>query len=405
MKIRFIFAIGCFGISSLSASAGAWDLEFDLGSHSLSGDSFNAFSAMNPTATTWDNQPAPPKLSSFRELTIRAFPEQESWGKWGAFLTATLPQTLTTSGQATNSTAQSKSTSLGGFRLGPEVRWFPLPAEGEALRWFVGGKIGIGLFSGSQTYRSGSESQFSYRAWSAEFAVSTGLEFPVGPLQLVGEVGYSRLNSSYFAATGNSGSAYSDFSSGTRIQTNTGMGYEDLKLKASGLFASLGLQMTFGDPMERKHSSPASPAPLLDDYEGSTPTPAPTPTSIPTSDEETAPTDEKTSAPEPAPNDELKSAPAVPPAADSGEKVSKPVTPSRSDLFLPPMPSTSIVPMVPIEKVRPLAPEIIELAPMNEAPRKAWEIDAVPSESVPDTSLPRSPPAVPSQPDQVPLNP
>lgn len=255
--------------SAWAGSADAVDMELAYGVRGVSPDVWNSFAGMDPQASAWDREPSTPKIGFLSEIRMTAFTENASWGKWGGSFSFTLPKTLESNAKAQSAAEQSKRTTIGGFRLGPDFRWYPVGTE-HAARWFIGGRIGVGIFYGSQTFSNSSESSLSYRAWSTELALSTGLEIPVGPLNLVLEGGYSRLRSSYFSSTGTTGSGYDDFPSGTRLATNTGAGSEDVRFDGSGFFATAGLQMTFG-------SAPApEPAP--------TPIPVPTPAPSPLAD-------------------------------------------------------------------------------------------------------------------------
>ncbi len=246
-------------------SARAVDVELTYGTRKVSPSTWNSFAGMDPGATAWDRAPTETKQGSLSEIRATAFSEFTEWGKWGGSLSVVLPTKLETNAKATGASEQSKSTTLSGFRLGPDFRWYPTGAS-HPVKWFVGGRVGIGLFYGTQSFSSASAGSVSYRAWSTEFAATTGAEIPLGGATLVVEGGYSRYRSSYFSATGNNGTAYSDFPSGTRLSTNTGGSIEDVRFDGSGLFATLGLQMTFGSSGESSRSEApiptAIPAPI-----------------------------------------------------------------------------------------------------------------------------------------------
>lgn len=238
----FILSLGSREVSAL-------DIELSMSKRKVDPTLWNSFAGMDPGATAWDRNPSPVKMDSLSEIRATAFSETTDWGKWGASLAFTLPQSLETNAKALSASEQSKRTTLSGIRLGPELRWFPA-GSAHAVRWFVGGRFDLGLLMGSQNFKNASESSVSYRAWASELAVSTGVEVPLGALSLVAEGGYSRLHSSYFASSGNSGTGYSDFPSGTRISTNTGSGREDVRFSGSGFFATIGLQLAFGGKSE-----------------------------------------------------------------------------------------------------------------------------------------------------------
>lgn len=259
--------------------AKAWELELTYGMKKASPRLWNSFSNMDASSLSWDREPNRVEASSFSELTATAFSKYPAWGQWGAYLTLTLPKSLSTNAKAQNAAEQEKSTSIWGFRFGPHFRYYPLDTPKEKIRWFLGGKVGLGFLFGSQTFTNGTNGSVSYRAWATEIALSTGAEIPVGPLKLVIEGGYSRHNSSYFTATGNDGALYSDFPSGTRLSVDTGPSTEDLKFNASGLYAAIGVQIPFG---QGKRSKPErKPEPAYDDYEGSPSTQEPAPEPLP----------------------------------------------------------------------------------------------------------------------------
>lgn len=258
--------------------AHAVDVELTYGNRAISPRLWNAFAGMDPGATAWDRAPTPVKMGSLSEIRAAAWSEFMDWGKWGGSLTFILPASLSTNAKAQNAAEQSKRTTLSGIRLGPEARWFPVNT-GPSVKWFVGGRIGVGIFTGSQTFTNQAASGVSYRSWSTELALTTGAEIPIGAVSIVVEGGYSRLRSSYFASTGSSGAGYSDFPSGTRLSTNTGSGQEDVRFDGSGFFGTLGLQMTFGPPpqIETRTPTPTETATELP----APPAPDPIPSSLP----------------------------------------------------------------------------------------------------------------------------
>jgi hypothetical protein len=257
-----------FLVGSGIRSAHAFDLELTYGVRKISPAIWNSFSSMDPGATAWDRAPTAAEKNTLSEIRATAYSERTEWGKWGGSLTFLLPSSLETGAKAQGAADQSKRTTLSGIRLGPDVRWFPEGNDPAAVRWFVGGRFGIGLLYGSQTFTNAAEGSVSYRAWQTELALSTGAEIPLGGPNLVVEGGYSRNRSSYFASTGYSGSAYSDFPAGTRLSTHTDGGSEDVKFDGSGFFVTLGLEMTFGpaaprgiDPIPAVSPGPPSPGP------------------------------------------------------------------------------------------------------------------------------------------------
>ncbi len=346
--------------------AHAWDLELAFGTKKVSPGLWKSFSEMDPSALSWSRDPSPIEISHVNEISATAFTEKTEWGKWGAFLTFTLPTQTDTNAQASNSSEQSKSTTIGGLRLGPHLRYFPLATNPASIRWFLGGKMGIGILYGTQKFESTSVGSVSYRAWSTEFSLSTGAEIPVGPFKIVAEGGYSRVQSSYFTSTGNEGTSYSDFPSGTRLSVDTGPTTEDLKFTASGLFAAVGIQIPFGDgksaPRERK------PEPKFDDYE-------------PMKKSESFPAEKASGEPK-------KSAP-VPEALPTP-------APTAAPTPVAPVPGVEPVPLPladPLEEERkfqeslrrPGPSEVPAPAPAVPAPakkRNQWEIDEVPWEAV-----------------------
>lgn len=275
-----------------STPAHAWELELTYAVKKSTPGLWNSFGAMDPSPLAWDRNPSPVDLSSLSEFTATAFTEHPIWGQWGAFFALTLPTKLETNAKAQNAAEQSKSTSIWGFRIGPHFRYFPLETPSDHLRWYVGGRGGVGFLYGSQAFQNTTSGSVSYRAWATDFSLSTGAEIPVGVGKIIFEGGYSRLHSSYFTSTGNEGALYSDFPSGTRMSVDTGATTEDLKFNASGLYAAIGVQITLGN--NKKAKTERKPEPAYDDYEGSpskpneTPTPmpvpmpAPAPTPIPT---------------------------------------------------------------------------------------------------------------------------
>lgn len=386
-EIHSLILLVSTGFIFTSRSASAWELEIGATSRKISPDLWNAFASMNPTATAWETTPAPVQLSSLLEITAKGFTEFETWGKWGGTFTVTLPKSLSTSGKASGASDQSKETSIGGFRVGPEVRWFPLETPSDSIRWFVGGKIAFGMFLGSQKFESSDSGSVSYRAWSAEFGLNTGAEIPIAGLKLVLEGGYSRLQSSYFASTGNSGDSYSDFPSGVRVGAHSGTEYEDIKFKASGLYAGVSLQIPFGEGEKTKSSydepaiTPASPVPTEDgpaekaDEERSTfdsmkdgeIAPVNAPELDQTIDPEMLPPPLIEVKPD-ATNELLKPVPAPTPLPTSTPSAvpSAIPSPAPTPLFTPP-PVPFAIPAPPIDE--------------EEAPRKreTWEIDEVPT--------------------------
>lgn len=252
------FALYAAGVSTARAA----DLELAYGVRAVSPSTWNSFAGMDPQASAWDRAPGAVNYGSLSEIRTTAFVEETSWGKWGGSFIFTFPKTLETNAKAENAAEQSKRTSIAGFRVGPDFRWFPIGIA-SGVRWFVGGRFGFGIFYGDQTFSNPSASGVSYRAWAAEFALSTGVEIPVGALNLVFESGYSRHRSSYFASTGTTGGGYADFPSGTRLATNTGAGAEDVRFDGSGFFATVGIQMKFGS----SGPSARDDATKFDDYE------------------------------------------------------------------------------------------------------------------------------------------
>jgi hypothetical protein len=262
LRRRWLLAGIVVLLTSLSVpSARAVDVELTYGARKISPSTWNSFSGMDPGATAWARAPSETKMSTLSEIRATAFSEFTDWGKWGGSLSIVLPTKLETNAKATGASEQSKSTTLSGFRLGPDFRWFPAGTN-HPVKWFVGGRVGLGIFYGSQSFSSTTAGSVSYRAWSTELAATTGAEIPLGGITLVIEGGYSRYRSSYFASTGNDGTAYTDFPSGTRLSTNTGGSNEDVRFDGSGLFATVGLQMAFGSSGTATRATPApEPAP------------------------------------------------------------------------------------------------------------------------------------------------
>lgn len=256
-----------FFLAAPLKNAWAWELELHYERRSPSPKLWESFAAMDSSTTAWDRDPSGVQFGSFSEMSATAFTQVEDWGKWGAFLTFTLPKTLTTNAKAQNAAEQIKKTTLGGFRIGPEVRWYPVASE--TIRWFVGSRLGSGLLTGNQEFESSagaaSSGRVSFRAWTFELAASTGIEIPVGPVSFVAEGGYSRLRSSYLSSTGNEGAIYSDFPSGTRLAADTGAQIEDVQFLGSGLYARIGIQIRLGDGerrVVRQGESPTAEAPI-----------------------------------------------------------------------------------------------------------------------------------------------
>jgi hypothetical protein len=312
----------------ISPSARALDFELGYGVHKISPGTWNSFAGMDPGATSWDRAPNSPSLGTLSEIRATGYSEFTSWGKWGGAISFTLPSALESNAKALAASEQSKRSTLSGIRLGPDFRWYPNGAE-HAVRWFVGGRVGIGLLYGTQTFTNSSgDGSVSYRAWSTELSVATGAEIPLGPVSFVAEGGYSRFRSSYFASTGNTGSAYSDFPSGTRLATHTSAGTEDVRFDGSGLYAALGIQMTFGSNVDR----PKRPSDdrKFDDYEvpavrptpTATPTPVPTPV-VPTAPPSPVPTATPTPVPSPPPTPMAAPVPTATPLSDPLEEERK----------------------------------------------------------------------------------
>ncbi len=383
-------------------TAKAWDLELNYGVRKISPRLWNAFSGMDPSTLQWDRIPSEVSTSAMNEISATAFSEKESWGKWGTYLTISLPTKLETNAKGLNAAEELKSTSLWGLRLGPHARYF------LSKYWYLGGKIGVGIFSGSQTFQSSGSGSVSYRAWAAEFSASTGFEIPIGFGMLVVEGGYSRTRSSFFTSTGNDGSTYSDFPSGTRISAVTTAGTEDVKFDGSGVYASVGIQFSLGSA--GKSRAERKPEPAYDDYEGSTA-------------KKSAPAELDKSA-----QDVAKDASTQTEAADSASTDKKSITPQESPTVSD-QPATSDKSLAdPLEEERkfneslkkPAAPEKVSepvkpigkevtpddvktpepSAPRKSLERKSWEIDTVPG----STALPPPPASLPgpNQGDPVP---
>lgn len=380
-RILSVVLLVSTGLFLLSRSASAWELEIGVSPRKISPDLWNSFASMNPTATAWDTTPPRAELSSLFEITAKGFSEFEDWGKWGGSFTLTLPKSLSTSGKASGAATQTKETSFSGFRIGPELRWFPLETPSESIRWFVGAKIAFGMFFGSQKFESSDSGSVNFRAWSAELGLSTGVEIPVSGVKLVIEGGYSRMQSSFFASTGNNGASYSDFPSGTRIGAYSGSEYEDVKLKASGLYAGFALQIPFGEGESSKPSSDSQVEPAsASNTEEERPAVK--------ADEESS-TFDSTNEVEPEPVEALP----TPPTEATPVPVPD-VTPAPTSTPPPtPEPAPAVVPSplpTPVEE---------EVAPRK---RETWEIDEVPSpltgeEVPPGIVLPQN-----STPDSVP---
>lgn len=426
-RSAIVAAIGiALFLSAPVKSARAWELELHYERRSPSPKLWESFAAMDSSSgAQWDRDPSAVKFGSLSEITATAYSEFESWGKWGAFLAVSLPKSVSTNAKAQNAADQTKTTTLGGFRVGPDVRWYPVGVDG--VRWFVGGRLGAGLFTGNQEFESSaggaSSGKVSYRAWSFELAASTGVEFPVGPVALVAEGGYSRLRSSYFSSTGNEGSVYSDFPSGTRLAADTGSQTEDVRFIGSGLYARIGVQIALGGG-DRRSTRPEEPA--YDDYEGSPTREEPRPADAPV-EEKIRPLDRT------VPEAPAKPAPAPAPAPDN-----LPSTPPSESVPLPsaledpmqrerefqdsirPAPKPSVAapapkPITPDPVATPAAPPVLTppatkpsaVPPPPLVPRKreTWEIDPIPGEIPPlDEApvLPAPPAAAPNRPDPVP---
>ncbi len=396
--------VAALGVALFSAapinSARAWELELHYERRSPSPKLWESFAAMDSSTTAWDRDPSVAEFGAFSEISATAFSEFESWGKWGAFLAFTLPKSLSTNAKAQNAAEQTKTTTLGGFRIGPELRWYPIGSEG--VRWFVGGRLGAGLFTGNQKFDSSagaaSSGKVSFRAWSFELAATTGAEIPVGPVTLVAEGGYSRLRSSYFSSTGNEGSVYSDFPSGTRLAADTGAQTEDVRFIGSGLYARVGIQIALGSGERR---SVRREEPAYDDYEGSPTREESRPPEAPIEEkirplDRTAPEAPAEPAGAPAPTP----APAEPPVVPTPQPESPTAAPLEDPMqrerefqeSLRPAPSPSALPVPP----PPLVPR----------QRETWEIDPIPGEA-PATFerapiLPTPPANPPNLPDPVP---
>jgi hypothetical protein len=378
-------------------SARAWELEASLSGKKVDPGLWKDFSAMDPTVTTWDRYPSAVDYSAQTEFGMTAFHSFSKWGKWGGYLTLTLPNTITTNAKAQSAAEQSKETSIWGFRLGPSVRWYPRPGSESKFRWYVGGKLGLGAFMGNQSFASTTSGSVSYRSYASELALTTGVEFPVGPLKLVVEGGYSRVRSSYFTSSGNNGAAYTDFPAGTRLAVVNSAGTQDLKFDASGFMAAVGVQMTLGKTAADKAER------AFDDYEGSTPAAEPTPAATPVPEPKTDTSrDEAT----PAPIEPKSTAP------------TPPLTPAPSPAPLPPAPPLED----PMEsqrafeeenRARPAPRPVPVEPPFVPRKREPWEIDAPPEvggRSAPPVipgpdGIPwDTQPSPPNEPDPVPLS-
>jgi hypothetical protein len=377
---------GAFAASTLAPStARAWELELSLSARKINPTLWNSFAAMDSTISTWDRAPTPVGTSSQTEMTATAFHSFSSWGKWGGYLTLSPPKTLSTDAKAEGAAEQTKKTSLWGFRLGPTLRWYPRPGASESVRWFVGGKFGLGMLLGNQTFESSTTGSVSYRATSAEIALSTGAEIPVGPAKILVEGGYSRFRSSYFASSGNEGAAYSDFPPDTRLAVATPSGTQDLRYHASGFFAAVGVQIPLGTSDAAEAA--AKREEKFDEYE---PSPAPKESPVETPSPPTEPE------------------PAV-------EAAPKPMVSPVPEIIPPePEPTGTPAPLAdPLEKQRDFEEEH-RAKPSTPLPppfvpqkRESWEMDAPPEGIVPGLSpVPSAPvpapPALPYEPDPVP---
>ena len=351
---------------------------------------------MDPSSIPWDRAPSPTELSSLTEITGTAFHEDESWGKWGTYLTITLPKSTSTNAKAQNAAEQSKDTSIWGFRFGPNFRYYPANSSPESIRWYLSGKVGLGFLFGSQTFTSSSSGSVSYRAWSTELAIGTGAEIPLSAtgVKFIFEGGYSRLNSSYFASTGNSGTLYSDFPSGTRMSVDTGGTTEDLKFKASGVYAAVGIQIPFASGKKTRETKDT---PAYDDYEGSSTAPREQPKPIEKPAEKSVSPDMSPSpvTPSPKPTAAPNAVPTVVPAPAA--------TPLQS------FPAFED----PLEAERKFQESLKPQLQPKPRKRETWEIDAPPMDTNPGVTVepqkmrsPKAPAPVqtsaPNQPDPVP---
>jgi hypothetical protein len=309
---------------------------------------------MDASISAWDRYPNAVMLERVTELDLTAFTSFPVWGKWGWTLAFNPSSTLETSGKAQLASEQSKRTSLWGLRGGPSARYFPIRDARGPVRWFVGGRIGLGVFSGTQTFTSTTSGSVSYRAFASELALTTGAEVALGGASLVIEGGFSRLHSSNFTSTGNSGPLYRDFPPGTRLAVANGNGSDDLRFSATGFFAGIGIQIPLGpaaEPSEDKTAAPAPDAPPMP-LETSTPTPAATPAPAPTPEPtpiETAPAQETIGNPAPAPAD-------IPPRASgaptSDERAAESAAVSAAQLASPPAPAPA-TPLAPPSSAGP----------------------------------------------------
>jgi hypothetical protein len=385
---------GAFAASTLApSSARAWELELSFSARKVNPTQWNSFAAMDSTISTWDRAPSPVGLSSQTEMSATAFHSFSSWGKWGGFFTLSLPQTLSTDAKAQSAAEQTKKTSLWGFRLGPTLRWYPRPGASESIRWFVGGKFGLGVLLGNQTFESSTAGAVSYQAYSSEIALSTGAEIPLGPTKIVIEGGYSRFRSSYFQSRGNEGAAYSDFPSGTRLAVATASGNQDLRYIGSGLYAAVGVQIALGTSDAAEAA--ANREKKFDEYEPSPTKGEPVETKPPTEPEpsheqnrDQAPPVEV--APKPVPTPAPESLPPIEapkPLADPLEQQRKFEEEHRAKPKAAPSPKPVIVPTrAPVPLPPPPVPQ----------KRESWEMDAPPEGAVPGLSpVPSAPKATP----------
>jgi hypothetical protein len=315
-----IFVLG-LGLMSSSRPARAEPIEVDLAYRRISPKLWNRFSEMNTNSpASWSTLPQRSDLNSWIEPSVSYLPWNEPWGLMGLKFTLTPPKNQKTSGTPQGLTAVNKETSLWGFRIGPTGRY--RFTEGSGV--FVDGNISVGLW---RAHQSIGNSELSAQAYAFETAVAIGYDFKPSPSTSVfAKIGFSYLNSSYFSARSGTGDYYADYNSGARLAVagSTLGSQEDLKLKASGLFATIGFRFGEGstaDPV--KTEAPQEPSPEEQPPAEVEPTNAEPTEAEPT---EAEPTEAEPKTPEPTPTPSL-----VP------EPESEAPIPPRRGIDLPPM--------------------------------------------------------------------